>query len=140
MIGIASIVAHKRLETAEQQGRTSDSVSEAQGRADETVRIVGNIRLMEGWTSDNPDVIFKNQSFEIRQGSRAARIGIDGRLRVSCSPTIVTWYGGTPADLEHIVHIKIVSQGVILIDDALCTQNGRPKEVPGGVGFEVLEV
>jgi hypothetical protein len=140
MIGIAAIVAHKRLVTAEQQGRTSDSVSEAQGRADETVRIVGNIRLMEGWTSDNPDVIFKNQSFEIRQGRRAARIGIDGRLRVSCSPTIVTWYGGTPADLERIVHIKIVSQGVILIDDALCTQNGRHKEVPGGVGFEVLEV
>jgi hypothetical protein len=95
---------------------------------------------MEGWTSNNPDVTFKNQTFEIRQESKAARIGIDGRLSVTCSPKNIMWFGGNAADLENVVHVKIVSHNVILVDDALCSQNGRPKEVPGGVSFEVMEV
>jgi len=90
--------------------------------------------------SNNPDVIFKNQTFEIRREVKAARIGIDGRLSITRSPKKVTWYGGTAAGLKDVVHVKIVSHGVILVDDALCTQNGLPKEVRGGVSFEVIEV
>jgi hypothetical protein len=115
-------------------------VSATQGRATGAGKIIGNIRLMEGWTSNNPDVIFKNQTFVIRQESRTARIGIDGRLSVTCSPKTIMWYGGNAADLEHVVHVKIVSRGVILVDDALCTHSGPPKEVPGCVSFEVMEV
>jgi hypothetical protein len=136
----AKTAAPVRPEAVEQRRRTSIPVSANQDRATGTVRIVGNIRLMEGWTSNNPDVTFKNQTFEIRQESRAAQIGIDGRLSVMCSPKSITWHGGNAADLEHVVHVKIVSRGVILVDDALCTQNGPPKEVPGGVSFEVMEV
>ncbi len=136
----ASIAAPVRLQAVEQQRRTSIRVSATQDRASGTVRIVGNIRLMEGWTSNNPDVTFKNQTFEIRQESKAARIGIDGRLSVTCSPKNIMWFGGNAADLENVVHVKIVSHNVILVDDALCSQNGRPKEVPGGVSFEVMEV
>jgi hypothetical protein len=136
----AAMAAPIRAEAAEQERRTSSPVSQGQEHAGEKLRIVGNIRLMAGWTSDNQDVTFKNQTVEIRQGGSAARIGTDGRLWVSRGPKIVTWYGGTPADLEHVVHVKIVSHGVIVIDDALCTQNGQPKEVPGGVRFEVVEV
>jgi hypothetical protein len=136
----AKATAPVRPEAVEQQRRISIRVSATQDRATETVRIVGNIRLMEGWTSNNPDVTFKNQTFEIRQETRAARIGIDGRLSVTCSPKNITWYGGNPADLERVVHVKIVSRGAILVDDAICTQNGQPKEVPGGVSFEVMEV
>ena len=90
--------------------------------------------------SDNPDVTLKNQTFEIHREIKAAWIGIDGRLAVTCSPKRVKWYGGKAADLENIVHVKIVSQGVILVDDAICTQNGRPKDEPGGVGFDVIEI
>ena len=108
--------------------------------ADDTQRIVGNIRLMEDWTSNNPDVTFKHQTLEIRRAIKAARIGIDGRLSVTCSPKRIIWYGGKIADLEKIVHVKIVSHGVILIDDAICTLNGRPKDVPGGVSFDVVEI
>jgi hypothetical protein len=129
-----------RLEAVEQQRRESIQVSATQERATGTVKVAGNIRLMEAWTSNNPDVIFKNQTFEIREESRAARIGVDGRLCVTCSPKTITWYGGNAALLEQVVHVKIVSRGVILVDDALCTQNGPPKEVPGGVSFEVMEV
>lgn len=136
----AKAAAPVRLEAVEQRRRTSIPVSATQDRATGTVRIVGNIRLMEGWTSNNPDVTFKNQTFEICQETRAARIGIDGRLSVTCSPKNIMWYGGDAADLEHVVHVKIVSHGVIMIDDALCTQNGEPKQVPGGVSFEVMEV
>jgi hypothetical protein len=95
---------------------------------------------MEGWTSNNPDITYKRQTLEIRQERRVARIGTDGRLSVTCSPKTITWYGGNITALEHVVHVKIVSHGVILIDDALYTQNGPPKEVPGGVSFEVKEV
>jgi len=140
MSGTESIAAPSRLEVVEQQRRESIRVSATQDRASGTVRVVGNIRLMEEWTSNNPDVIFKNQTFEIREKSRAARLGVDGRLCVTCSPRNITWYGGNAALLEHVVHVKIVSHGVILIDDALCTQNAQPKEVPGGVRFEVMEV
>jgi hypothetical protein len=133
-------VAPVRLEAVEQQRRTSIPISAKQDRATGAGKIIGNIRLMEGWTSNNPDVTFKNQTFAIRQESRAARIGIDGRLSVTCSPKNITWYGGNVADLEHVVHVKIVSRGAILVDDALCAQNGPPKEVPGGVSFEVMEV
>ena len=147
MSGIASIVAEPanaaepvRPAVGEQQRQTSIRISVTPGRASGTVRIVGSIRLMESWTSNNPDVVIKNQTFEIRQETRAARIGIDGRLSVTCSPKNIKWYGGNAADLEHVVHVKIVSHGVIMIDDALCTQNGVPKEMPGGVSFEVMEV
>lgn len=95
---------------------------------------------MEAWTSNNPDKTYKKQTFEIRPERRAARIGTDGRLSVTSIPKNVTWYGGSATDLEHVVHVKIVSHAVILVDDALYTQNGQPKEVPGGVSFEVKEV
>jgi len=129
-----------RLEAFNQHRSTSSPEGSTPGRAIEAVRVVGNIRLMEAWTSTNPDVTFKNQTFEIRQESRAARIGRDGRLSVTCSPKNIRWYGGSAAILEHIVHVKVVSRGVILVDDALCTQNGPPKDIPGGVSFEVVEV
>lgn len=125
---------------ADEQQRRGIEASAGQDCDTEALRVVGNIRLMEGWTSANPDLIFKNQTFEIRLESKAARIDLDGRLSVTCSPKTITWYGGTPMDLERVVHIKIVSRGVILIDDALCTQNGLPQAVPGGVRFEVSEL
>jgi len=119
---------------------TTRRLREAQDRAIGTERVVGNIRLMENWISANPDATFKNQTFEIREEIKTARIGIDGRLSVTSSPKNVTWYGGSAADLRNVVHVKIVSHGVILVDDALSTQNGRPREVPGGVSFDVVEV
>jgi hypothetical protein len=140
MAAPAKGAAHLQLETVDRRRRTPIEVPEKLDRGTGTVRIVGNIRLMEGWTSHNPDVIFKNQTFEIRQESRAARIGIDGRLSVICSPKNITWYGGNAADLEHIVHVKIVSGSVIVVDDPLCTQNGRSRELPGAVNFDVMEV
>jgi hypothetical protein len=129
-----------RPDPAEPQRQTSIRAFATQDSSTGTLRVVGNIRLMEGWTSNNPDITYRNQTFEIRQERRAARIGTDGRLSVTCSPKSVTWYGGSVAALENVVHVKIVSHGVILIDDALCTQNGQPKDVPGGVSFEVKEV
>jgi hypothetical protein len=140
MRAIAAMPARARLEAVKQQRGISIGVPVTQDFGTRTERFIGNIRLMEGWTSDNPDVTFKNQSFEIRQEPKAARIGIDGRLYVTCSPKNVTWYGGNAADLKDVVHVKIVSHGAILVDDALCTQNGQPKEVPGGVSFDVIEV
>jgi hypothetical protein len=124
----------------ERQRRSSIGVSARRGRAPGTVRTVGNIRLMEGWTSNNPDATFTNQTFEIRQETKTAHLGIDGRLLITCCPTNVTWYGGKAADFEHIVHVKIVSRGVVLIDDAVCTRRGLPREVPGGVSFDVAEI
>jgi hypothetical protein len=140
MIGNLATSMAVEPEATEQQRRPSIAAVELHARAFEAVRVVGHIRLMEAWTSDNPDVAFKNQTFEIRQGFSVARIGRDGRLCVTRSPRTITWFGGNPAQLERVVHVKIVSRGVILIDDALCIQGAQPKEVPGGVSFEVMEV
>jgi hypothetical protein len=133
-------IADPRPAAVGQKRRSSIGISTTQARAPSTARIVGNIRLMEAWTSNNPDVTFTNQTFEIREQTKAARLGIDGRLSITNRPKHVTWYGGNATDFEHIVHIKIVSRGVVLVDEALSTQYGQPKEVPGGVSFDVTSV
>jgi hypothetical protein len=40
--------------------------------------------------------------------------------------------------LTGITHVKIVSQGQVLINAALNTFHGQPKAVSGGVSFNVL--
>lgn len=101
-----------------------------------SVPIVGDITLMEGWTSDNPDRTFTNQTFEIREETKSSRLGRDGRLIVTCRPMNVTWYGGKADYLREVTHVRIVARGYVLIDESLDTQHGRSKAVPGGMSFD----
>jgi hypothetical protein len=120
-----------------EQRRPSIGVSTTLEREPEIIRVVGSIRLMPAWTSIAADKIFTNQTFDIRQELKIARIGIDGRLSVTCWPTNITWYGGTCADFGGIVHVRLLSCGILIIDDTLCTEHFPPQRVPGGVNFEV---
>jgi len=106
-------------------------VSVDQDRSPRTVRIVGDITLMEGWTSDNPDRTFTNQAFEIREETKISRLGRDGRLIVACRPMNITWYGGKAEYLQDVTRVRIVTCGYVLIDEPLDTQQGRSMAVPG---------
>jgi len=118
-------------------GVSSIGVLPAQDRSPRLVRIVGDITLMEGWTSDNPDRTFTNQAFEIREETKSSRLGRDGRLIVTCRPMNVTWYGGKTEYLQNITHVRIVTRGHVLVDDSLDTQRARSKAVTGGTSFDV---
>jgi hypothetical protein len=109
-----------------------------QERSTASVRIVGDITLMEGWSSNNPDRMFINQQLEIRSQTKSSRLGRDGRLSVTCQPMTVIWYGGKLEDLKDISRIKVQSRGRVLIDDTLNTLYGQPKAAPGGMSFDVL--
>jgi hypothetical protein len=103
-----------------------------------TIRIVGKIQLMQAWTSVVADRLFTNQTFEIRPELKFARLGIDGCLMVTSRPKNITWYGGAPADFEGIVHIKLSSYGIVIIDEPLCIEYHPPVGVPGGVNFDIM--
>ena len=106
-------------------------VSFRSNRSPRIVRIVGDITLMEAWTSDNPDRAFTNQTFEIREETKSSRLGRDGRLIVTCRPMNVTWYGGKAEYLRNVARVRIVACGYVLIDEPLDTQQGRSMAVPG---------
>jgi hypothetical protein len=115
----------------------SIGVLPAQNRSPRLLRVVGDITLMEGWTSDNPDRTFTNQAFEIREETKSSRLGRDGRLIVTYCPMSVTWYGGRAEYLQDVTHVRIVTHGYVLIDESLDTRHGRSKAVPGGASFDV---
>ena len=109
-------------------------------RADDLqlTRAVGDITLMESWTSLNPDRYFARQLFEIRAEIKTARLERDGRLSVTSRPMNITWYGHCAQDLHGIVQIKIVSGGHVLVNGALSLQQKQPVEVAGGVCFDMV--
>jgi hypothetical protein len=78
-----------------------------------------------------------DQTFEIRDESLTAKLGKDGRLSVTRYPKSVTWQGGKTSILKGVTHVQIVSQGQMLIDEALTAECGKPKAVPGGVSFDI---
>jgi hypothetical protein len=100
-------------------------------------RAVGDITLMAGWTSLNPDRYFARQLFEIRAEIKTARLERDGRLSVTSRPMSITWYGHRACDLHGIMQIKIVSSGHVLVNGALSLQQKQPVEVAGGVRFDM---
>jgi hypothetical protein len=104
------------------------------------VRVVGDITLMEAWTSINPDRGFERQMVEIAQETRNSRLERDGSLSVTCQPMRVTWFGGNIADLLHVERVKIVSRGVTLIETSLCLGPGSVTEIAGGVSLRLVAV
>lgn len=107
-------------------------------RSPRSVRIVGAITLMAAWTSENPDRIFTRQLFRIREESKHARLGRDGRLLVECQPMNVLWYGGRSEDFMNVARVRIATGGCVLVDEALDMQRGRPRSVRGGISFDVV--
>lgn len=107
-------------------------------RSPRRLRIVGAITLMEGWTSDNPDKIFTRQLFKIREETRKARLGRDGRLLVVYQPMNVVWYGATLDDLMNVARVRIAAGGCVVVDEALDLQRGQPRKVRGGISFDVI--
>lgn len=106
-----------------------------QDRSPRIVRVVGNITLMEAWTSDNPDRIFTDQTLRIREESKSSRLGRDGRLIVTCRPMNVIWYEAKADDFRDVVFVKIVTRGQMLVEKAL---DGCPRAIPGGVSFDLI--
>lgn len=121
-----------------QERQASIDVWGARERLAASVRIVGNITLMEEWWSNNPDKTFIDQQLEIRAQTKSSQLGRDGRLSVTCRPMNVTWYGGNMDDLKDVSRIRVESRGYVVVDDTLNTLYGQPKAAPGGISFDVL--
>lgn len=120
------------------QGRHSlIEAATTQDRAAEAISFGGDITLMEGWTSINPDRTFTNQRFDLRLAIKASRLERDGRLSVTCSPMNVTWYGGRCEDLKGVTRVRIVSGDYVLVDEAFASLRGHPKIESLGVSFDV---
>ena len=104
------------------------------------VSFVGDITLMEAWTSINPDRQFPRQALEISQETRISRLERDGHLSVTCHPMKVTWLGGSIAKLVDVERIKIVCHGVIFVDTLLSQKPGSIAEINGGVAFDLVSI
>jgi hypothetical protein len=100
--------------------------------------IKGDITLIELSTAGNPNKVFPDQTLTIESEAPIRRQGVDGFVSVGNQPTEIIWFGGTPGDFVGITHVKIVSQGEVLIEASLNTFHGQPKAVSGGVSFNVL--
>jgi hypothetical protein len=102
------------------------------------MKLIGNITLSTGPDTGGPDKSFIHQTLEIRAETRTSRLELDGKLSVARCPGNVTWYGGSPNFFAGVTHIKIVSNGSVLIDVAVDVHR-QPSLVPGGVSFDVAE-
>jgi hypothetical protein len=102
------------------------------------MKLIGNITLSGGPGADGPDRSFIHQTLEIRAETRTSRLELDGKLSVARCPGKVTWYGGSPSFFTGVTHIRIVSNGMLLIDVAVDSRQ-PPSLVSGGVSFEVTE-
>ena len=98
------------------------------------MQFVGNMTLSASSDLETPDQCFDNQLLDIQPESQSGRIGIDGRLHVSTCPKRVIWYGGTPALLQDMVHVRIVWEGCVVIDDDIADE---PHPISGGTSFAV---
>jgi hypothetical protein len=104
----------------------------------DTMKLIGNITLSSGPDSDKPDRCFIHQTLEIRGETRTSRLELDGKLSIARCPKNVIWHGGSLDFLAGARHIKIVSHGLILIDEVL-DNDSQPWSVPDGVRFDVTE-
>jgi hypothetical protein len=102
------------------------------------MKMIGHITLSGGLDTGNPDRSFIHQTLEVAAETRTSRLGLDGKLHVARTPRNVTWYGGSPALFDGITRIKIVSDGQVLIDEAVDTLQ-QPWSVPGGVSFSLAD-
>jgi hypothetical protein len=101
--------------------------------------ITGDITLMEHSTAGNAPKLICAQRVEIHHVRPIVQVGVDGFRSEGAQPSDVIWHGGTPADLSDITDIKIVDgHGATLIDGELCRTYGLPRDVPGGVSFQIL--
>jgi hypothetical protein len=102
------------------------------------MKLIGHITLSEGLDTGNPDRSFIHQTLEIDAETRTSRLGLDGKLYIARCPKNVTWYGGSPAFFAGVTRIKIVSDGLVLIDEAVDTRR-QLWSVPGGVRFNLAD-
>jgi hypothetical protein len=102
------------------------------------MKLIGHITLSDGLDTGKPDRSFIHQTLEIDAETRTSRLGLDGKLHIARSPGNVTWYGGSAALFAGVTRIKIVSNGLVLIDEAVDTRQ-QPWSVPGGVRFHVAD-
>jgi len=98
------------------------------------------VTLLEHSTAGNPPKKFVGQTVEIVREPDTVQTGVDGHTSSARHPTKIFWHGGTAKSLANITNVRIVADdvGVLINDDQLCTTFQVPKDVSGGVKFEVL--
>jgi hypothetical protein len=102
------------------------------------MKLIGHITLSDGLDTGSTDRSFIHQTIQIAAETRTSRLGLDGKLHVARIPRNVTWYGGDPIFFAGVTRVRIVSHGLVLIDEAVDTQR-QPWSVPGGVSFNVAD-
>jgi hypothetical protein len=104
------------------------------------MRYVAEITLVENSTAGNQPRIFAEQTVEVHHEADTVIPGVDGNISRGRHQSKVFWLGGTAKDLAHITNVRIVgNNGDVLIDGDLINTYGAPRDVAGGVKFDVLK-
>lgn len=94
---------------------------------------------MEKSSAGRPPIKFAGQTVEIVHEPDTVKTGVDGHISRARHPSIIFWHGGASKSFANVTHVKIVADGgIVLIDDELTSTYNAPKDVSGGVKFEVL--
>ena len=103
------------------------------------MKYIADITLVENSTAGNPPKLFAAQRVNIRHRSDTSSTGVDGYTSTAKHPTEIEWAGGTAADLLDITDVLIATPaGEVLVDAALNTTFGTPRDISGGVRFFTL--
>ena len=101
---------------------------------------VADVTLVENSTAGNQPRTFAAQTVEIAHEADTIVTSADGHTSRARHPSKIFWRGGTARDLDNITDVRITdSSGVVLIDGELNTNRHIPRDVPGGVTFNVLK-
>jgi hypothetical protein len=98
------------------------------------------VTLLEHSSAGNPPRKFVGQTVEITPDPDTVPTAVDGHTSRASHPTKIFWHGGTAKSLAYITNVRIIAgNGEVLIDDdQLILTFQAPKDVSGGVKFEVL--
>jgi hypothetical protein len=98
------------------------------------------IALIENSTAGNPPKMFSAQTIGIEHEPDIVQISVDGRRSSAKLPATVLWLEGKAKELQRITDIKIFgSDGAMLLSAAILRTYQAPRDVDGGVEFQVLQ-
>ena len=104
------------------------------------MKLKADIMLEEQSTAGKPPKTFAGQMVEIIYEKPTVVVSVDGYTSIGEHPSKVFWRGGAAVELAGITHVKLQQSdsGQVLVDGGLNTNYEAPRDVPGGVRFEVM--
>jgi hypothetical protein len=102
--------------------------------------VMADITLIENSSAGTPDSVFPAQKVQIERTSPTVSTGIDGISSTGNHLTKIEWHGGNAAALKQVTDIRIVAQGLPVIEAPVNRFYESPRDSGyGSVIFSVLE-